>query len=205
MIDEQLRRLPASWVLALRAQVELISTLTGGRFSLGTGCSGTDLVATVFRMLDSRFRSMFGVSLEVSLDVSCEIVAFKRDWIQQYSKPKQLFEDLQQLPALNVVNVHSDAVPIPILHVWACGIECDSISALNVHSAANLQCVDDASTDTRTGSTARACLAFVRARLVGNLRAYVERRSAFCYFGLSRDFPQSVLPCHFWIANLANV
>ena len=70
--------------------------------------------------------------------------------------------DLDDLAKQTVVDIEGKTRTISKLLMWCCGVECDSISQLSKKAAENRQCVLEG--EGRTGSTARAHLAFLAAR-----------------------------------------
>lgn len=129
-----------------------------GGFSLGTACSGTEIVAMCFEMLSDYYR-IFRCSTLPAVDhkFACVTVGFKREWIRHHFQPRYLYSDFMHFsdPKGMADDVFScEKQPTPRVDIFVCGIECDSVSTFNMHQGQNRPVVRSG-TD-KTGSTAKA-------------------------------------------------
>ena len=130
-----------------------------GKLSLGTACSGSDvLLHIVSDLLVPLWSSTFGVRLEVEHTFACELVDWKREWILAHFNPRFLFEDLLLLGEDTAFDIRSGkSQSIPSVVGFACGIECDTLSGLNYNQ--DVGCVETATG--KTGTTFEGCRRFV--------------------------------------------
>jgi len=133
--------------------------ITQGKLDVGTGCSGTDIWIAVLERLVSFWDLTFGLKFTIKHVLSCESVEYKQRFIAAHFTPTMIIGDLFDLVQQTVVDIEGKSQTISNLLMWCCGIECDSISQLSRKAAENRQCV--AAGEGRTGSTARAHLAFL--------------------------------------------
>ena len=164
VLTELYKKAAPAKLIALREKVASLAKLCGGQLSIGTGCSGTDVVVHVAGLILKSWHNMFGIDIKLVHALSCENTPFKQEFIAHHFDPGHIFPDLHQLNGTSAMDIHGALVAIPLLHIWVCGIECDSISALNTHSHQNKSCIEDDGTDTRTGNTARSCMQFIKDR-----------------------------------------
>ena len=127
---------------------------------VGTGCSGTDVWIGALQALTRIWRKIFGVRFEVRHAMACENVEFKQQFILAHFDPESMFPDLMALGCSSAPDIHGKLTHIQSLAMWACGIECDSISQLSKSAAENKGCVEGA--EGRTGTTAKGHLDFLR-------------------------------------------
>jgi hypothetical protein len=169
VLDAQLKAFTVDGILRLRDGLAKLAKATDGRFAIGTGCSGTDVFVRVWRLLAETFETRFGIPLYIAHEYSIEKVDFKQAFIRDYHSPAHIFADMHAVAeALEcdepMQDLSTEMVSrLPPCTVWACGIECDSVSQLNNQRAANKACVSDSLRDTKTGNTARSCMAIMRA------------------------------------------
>ena len=153
--------LPPGRLLTLRSQLVLLQNRTGGRLSLATGCSGTDIIAHCFNILIREWKELFGLSFYLVHDLSCEEVPMKQRFIKHHWSPKHIVGDLHTLSDTVVQDIDGAIVSVGRSLVWACGVECDSISNLNNNRAQAKDCIAEDDKASRTGSTARSCMSFI--------------------------------------------
>jgi site-specific DNA-cytosine methylase len=141
-----------------------MAVLVGGCITVGTACSGTDVVVLVLKRLIDFWNTQFGCSLTLRHLFSCECVAFKQEFITAHFQPEMLYADIAELGsglALDILSGEMKATPSP--HCLAVGIECDTLSGLNSQSEVGEQVCETGSG--KTGSTAKATLEYIaRAR-----------------------------------------
>ena len=81
----------------MRERLEIIHRATGGELVVGTGRSGTDGVAHAFELVMRWWRETFGLVFALKHKVSCEIKAWKVEFIRQHFNPEEVFPDLRAL------------------------------------------------------------------------------------------------------------
>jgi hypothetical protein len=131
-------------------------------FSFGTACSGTEVLGYVLEVCTEHFRKHFQVNLQVRHRFCCELVEWKRTWIQGHFQPDFVFEDIRDLLKDSAVNLSTgNRINIPKdLSLFAAGFECDSLSSLNANAASfRGDCLQRAVG--KTGESGCACLAFI--------------------------------------------
>ena len=160
LLKSQYDRLSPEKMVHLRQQLQDFATAYDGRLSVGTACSGTDVLIHVLAdWLVPWWNKTFGFSIEVGHAFSCEVVEWKASWILAHFKPRYLFSDLFDLAKDTARDLISNGLaPVPSVSCFACGVECDTLSQLNNHR--DPDCV---STGTgKTGTTAVACFQYLR-------------------------------------------
>ena len=160
LLKSQYDRLSPEKMVHLRQQLQDFATAYDGRLSVGTACSGTDVLIHVLAdWLVPWWNKTFGLSIEVDHAFSCEVVEWKASWILAHFKPRYLFSDLFDLAKDTARDLISNGLaPVPSVSCFACGVECDTLSQLNNHR--DPDCV---STGTgKTGTTAVACFQYLR-------------------------------------------
>jgi site-specific DNA-cytosine methylase len=151
-----------SRLLSLRAGAEHLSRITGGTFTIGTGCSGTDLFFAVLERAIAHWAVSFGFALKVEHVFACENVAMKQCFIQAHFRPQHIFPDIKALANRVVCDMDGKDVIMRLIHCFACGIECDSISGLNSNRSENFDCIGDPdAVHTRTGGTGQAAISYI--------------------------------------------
>ena len=98
---------------------------------VGTGCSGTDVWIGALQALTLIWLKIFGVRFEVRHAMACENVEFKQQFILAHFDPESMVPDLMALGCSSAPDIHGKLTHIQSLTMWACGIECDSISQLS--------------------------------------------------------------------------
>jgi hypothetical protein len=165
------------WGCTPRSQHVAIN-ITQGKLDVGTGCSGTDIWIAVLERLVSFWDLTFGLKFTIQHVLSCESVEYKQRFIAAHFTPTMIIGDLFDLAQQTVVDIEGKSQTISNLLMWCCGIECDSISQLSRKAAENRGCV--AAGEGRTGSTARAHLAFLATHRppfweAENVKKYIPR------------------------------
>jgi site-specific DNA-cytosine methylase len=165
MISDLHGRLSASRILKLRDGLMILHQVGHGSVRLGTACSGSDLIVNVLEELLKFYSTMFGLNVTTTHCFACESVRFKQEWIIKHFQPGRLFPDLKELHQQVVRDIDGNDAVVELLDGFACGAECDSISALNGQRSDNWSCVEEADTsgrDTKTGGTAKSSFDFLQ-------------------------------------------
>ena len=100
----------------------------------------------------AKLMETFGLWLPVRHVFSCEKVDMKQQWIHARFPQAVLFPDLAKLPEPLTEDWRGRQTAVPRVMFFACGIECDSISALSSARKNNWKCVSEQGTDTATGT-----------------------------------------------------
>jgi site-specific DNA-cytosine methylase len=163
LLASQYAKMTPGRIMVLREKVAALHSLTGGQLSIGTGCSGTDIVIHAIQLVLQSWITKFGIDIRLKHAMSCESSIYKQQFILDHFQPQHLFPDLHLLHGSQVADMNGTPVVLPHLHIWACGIECDSISGLNTGSHLNKDCIaEEEGAPTKTGSTARSCMEVVK-------------------------------------------
>jgi len=147
-------------ICRLRGGVEALHSACDGRLRVGTACAGTDLFIGCLESVVALWEELFGISFGISHCFSCENVDFKQDFILDHWNPELFFPDLMKLHLDSTEDIRGRSCGVPPVDVFVCGIECDSISALSCNASKNRTCIELEAG--RTGSTAAACMRYVR-------------------------------------------
>ena len=139
--------------------------------SVGTACSGTDVVFPMITRLSEiltdwskQSRSTFSPDIPEELfsikhAFSCEIVPWKQDFISQNFQPVHLFRDIMVLGDGYGTTVNGECVAVPRVAVFYVGFSCKDVSILNVNSPAHQDCVRKGRG--KTGSTCQGALGYI--------------------------------------------
>ncbi len=152
---------PESLLHCQNCLANLASVLPGGNVvSVGTGCSGSDVVILVLQTLSKQWKTHFGVDVQFHHSFSTESQPWKRQWIITHFQPEFVFADITAFAhSTSLHDVKSNQLQcVPPVDLWICGIECDSISRLSNFPLKG--CV--AAARGRTGETAAGCFAYIR-------------------------------------------
>ena len=160
-MDTEYRQLSAADVLSLRDRVQELWQATDGVLSLGTACSGTDVLIRVVGLHLRKWKALFNFCFRIRHMFSCEIIDWKCRFIRDHWTPEAVFPDVTRLGNHKAQDIDGTwrVVPSPLL--FACGIECDSVSKLNVNAHRHRACIEHGSD--KTGSTAQGTIGFVKA------------------------------------------
>lgn len=163
IVRRQLGNLTPDRLVCIRDALAAMKATFPTGFSIGTACSGSDVIMHIVDVLRKVWMDMFGVDLLIRHTFSVECVDFKQTWIKEHFSPEFLFENVESLSEGLCRDVLSGEMrPTPTCCCFACGIECDSVSGLNLHSRENRACVS--SGEGRTGRTAKAALSYLQSR-----------------------------------------
>ncbi len=131
-------RMSAPEILAMRRNLDKFITAIEGNLKVGTACSGSDVVLPTVNNALALWRQEFGFQVSFEHAYSCESVEFKQRWIlKHFGKNVTLYPDLERLSDGVTENIHGQMERIKRPHFFICGIECDSVSALNIRRAEN--------------------------------------------------------------------
>jgi site-specific DNA-cytosine methylase len=163
VLGAQFAKLSGSDKLRLREGLAELASITDGKFALGTGCSGTDLIVAAVQDTLAFWNKMYGEEMDVDHKFSCESLPFKQRFIERIFAPPHLFPELKELANRSAVDTNGIDAIIDNILLWACGVECDSISGLNQARVDNFDCIGAAEGDkeSRTGGTGKSCMDFV--------------------------------------------
>ena len=159
---ERLRsRLDFDDIVRLSSHLETWAKRAGAaELTLGTGCSGSDIVVCVLRKLVSFWDDHFRVSLRVRHVMSVEQAPKVQEFLLEHSRPEVLFKDVCDLGNDCAHDILSGVdKPIPDCHVWVYGSECDNLSTLN--SSTRQQGSISSGAPNKSGQTAAGCMRYV--------------------------------------------
>ena len=156
---KMLAHLPADKVLRLTAHLKALEQWPRN-LNIGTGCSGTDVIMHSLDVLNSTWQSAYNTPIGIHHVWSCEKDKFKQDFILAHWQPMTLYNDMDDLRSGGGVDVCSGMYKeVAPADIFICGIECDSISSLNVNASKQRACAQTG-TD-KTGSTMKHAMAYV--------------------------------------------
>jgi hypothetical protein len=164
VIRRQYAKLTPARIQQIRGQLATLYEEGQGRIVVSTGCSGTDLLLKLLCDLVSLWKTLFGLEFSICHAFSCDHGHVQQGWIQAHEHPQALFEDMAQVGSEDLaMDVLSDALRhVPSSLLYACGIECDSLSALNSQAARGEGIVQKG--EGKTGTSAQAAMAYVERR-----------------------------------------
>lgn len=133
-----------------------------GELTVGTICSGSDVVVYVLEVLCRAVEDACGVTFRWRHAWSCESVGWKRQWALQHFSPGAMFADANDLLQSTArCEIQNDIVSIEPVFAVIAGFECDSVSALNKRfQDYRGSCLQERSG--KTGHSGCACLDFLR-------------------------------------------
>lgn len=156
----QFQKLTPCQILRYRDNVHKLHRLTGGTLIVGSACSGTDSFMHALNVLIALWKRHFGLTFTARHAFACENVQFKQHFLEQHWDDVEcLFPDVTMLGERKTENSKGFLEAVPWCHIFNCGIECDSVSALNKNRKEHRSCVATA-TD-KTGATAAGCVAYI--------------------------------------------
>ena len=174
ILSLQYGKLTPNQLLKLRERLEAIHDAHPMGLTVGTGCSGSEVIMLVLGKLADVWRSTFGISITFRHLLSIESVHWKRQWITKHFRPELLFTDITCVHGSESLQdaISGELKPLPACHLFFCGIECDSISGLN--GQADPGCIQAGRG--KSGETASGCFEYIRKRrpllwMVENVKA----------------------------------
>ena len=133
-----------------------------GQFTIGTLCSGTDLMVTWVAAIVSACsaRCGSGTSSDWVHLFSCEYIKWKRDWIEQNFSPRHLYSCVHEVASGKAFDIISQTAGEVgrVAALWA-GFSCKSVSGLNNRASEFARCVYEGSGT--TGATCRSVLRYI--------------------------------------------
>ena len=110
-----------------------------GPMTVGTACSGCDVILLVLDVLEEQFQEHFDVRLKFKHLFAVEIDLRKQEFLRsQWPETELMFEDVADLnwdSALDVISGRNKI--IPHVDLFAAGFSCTARNRLNVHSKQN--------------------------------------------------------------------
>ena len=174
ILSLQYGKLAPNQLLKLRERLEAIHDAHPMGLTVGTGCSGSEVIMLVLSKLADVWRSTFGISITFRHLFSIESVHWKRQWIMKHFRPELLFTDITCVHGSDSLHdaISGELKPLPACHFFFCGIECDSISGLNGQADPGYIQAGHG----KSGETASGCFEYIRKRrpllwMVENVRA----------------------------------
>ena len=133
-----------------RHVVARLLSLADSVITIGTACSGSDMLLNVTDALLEYWKSEFGVALRVQAEFACEREAKKQAFlIEQFGAPC-IFQDVSELSGARATDVVSgQARRVPAVTLFASGFSCVSRSKLNNNRKKNVHCVQSQQGETR--------------------------------------------------------
>ena len=134
-----------------RRMVARLKVLSASRITIGTACSGSDMILKVADALVRHWKALFGLSLDVKSEFACERDAKKQAFLKSQFQADCIFQDVSELSGARARDVVSgQARRVPAVDVFASGFSCVSRSKLNNHRKRNLNCVQTKQGETGT-------------------------------------------------------
>lgn len=164
IIEKQHATYSPAQIGQLRRSLLRMHEAFGGRLSVATGCSGTDLLILVAKKLVRWWHIKFGIDFELVHLWSCDKGPLQQRFISAHFAPQALFEDMEAIAsggtALDIIT--NSQVQVSSAHLFATGIECDTLSGLNTQSRVAEGVVQAG--QGKTGISATATLGYCRNR-----------------------------------------
>ena len=113
--------------------------------------------------LTEYWKSEFDVTLRFEFVFSCDIAETPQKFLAGCrSKVPLVFNDMFELHQEYATLTNGEKVKVPQFDMFACGVECDSISRMNKNSVAGQGCI--AKGEGRTGRTGQAFLVILKTK-----------------------------------------
>ena len=113
--------------------------------------------------LTEYWKSEFGVTLRFEFVFSCDIAETPQKFLAGCrSKIPLVFKDMFELHQEYATLTNGEKVKVPQFDMYACGVECDSISRMNKNSVAGQGCI--AKGEGRTGRTGQAFILILKTK-----------------------------------------
>ena len=138
-----------------------LASLSVVDLSLGTGCSGIDVLVPSLLMLCASLCTKYRLpQLKWNHLWSCDIELDKRRWLQYVMRVPTIFTDMCQMPSgTSFCFVQQRMQPVTIVFAFSCGFSCQSVSSANTHRSDYHGCL--ASGTGKTGKTFQACMQLI--------------------------------------------
>ena len=99
--------------------------------TIGSACSGSEVMMYVVEEIQAYWQREHGIDVKVKHSFACEAEPWKQKWILDNFAPGLLFDDIKQIFQSHAKDIISgDMKPVPSVHLFAAGFECDSVSSL---------------------------------------------------------------------------
>ena len=145
--------------MQLMAKIDELADAVGNKLIFATACSGSDLIVPALKLLLSVWQKQFRTQLEANVLFAAEDKVWKQEFIQKVHQTKVIFENVMDLEGDRAMDaVSKSMVRVARAHMLMAGFECDSISGLNIDSAANKGCVGRE--EGRSGQTAAGIIKY---------------------------------------------
>jgi hypothetical protein len=137
-----LRKLSPNLRITLFDNLADFKGLNDDRLTMGTGCSGTDVMFHAADVVCCCLKKEMGWVITPVHQFSAESSPFKREFIKTHWSPEVLLNDIALLKdevGFDVLTGLQKAIPKAL--IAAVGFECDSVSGLNRHASLNRSCI----------------------------------------------------------------
>ena len=160
---EQYTNLNVDKVIMVQQQLEKFIRDYDGVLTVGTGCSGSDLIMTILKCLKTYWKTVWDLDLRIEHKFSVEKEPYKQQFILQHHRPQHLFGDVTTLAdGAPQVEIKTGAeVEVPDVSLWASDFECDNWSGLSseFRSGQTVGCVGQNSG--KSGKTCIGCMTYI--------------------------------------------
>ena len=144
-----------------RHMVSRLQRLQGAEISIGTACSGSDMLLKVVEALRRHWSEEFGVTLSFRADFACERDVKKQAFLTSQFGASCIFQDVSELSCPRARDVVSGKERrVPAVDMFASGFSCVSRSKLNANRKKNLHCVQ--AQQGETGATYAGTVGYIR-------------------------------------------
>jgi site-specific DNA-cytosine methylase len=206
-ISEHMASVPLELCGFLAVNLASLSVL---HLSLGTGCSGIDVLVPSLLMLCASLCTKYRLpQLEWDQLWCCDIETGKRRWLRDVMQVPTIFTDMCEMPSGKAFCfAHQCMQTVNSVFAFSCGFSCQSVSSANTHRSDYHGCL--ANGTGKTGKTFRACMQLIalllpilvwlenvsglsaadRATVVAELEAL-----GYCVVVVVSDLAQHGIPC----------
>eukprot|EP00969_Alexandrium_andersonii_P367306 15470436-Alexandrium_andersonii.AAC.1 len=142
----------------LRATTNSVQEIT-----IGTACSGTDIIIKVAESIAKAWRETYDICFHIVHAFACEKDPEKQDNLtRQFPELSIIFNDINDLSETKATNVISGTLtPVPWVFMFACGFVCKSRTRLSSKASQNRNCIQN-STDAETAFTFNAARDYIQ-------------------------------------------
>jgi hypothetical protein len=92
LLASQYAKMTPGRIMVLREKVAALHSLTGGQLSIGTGCSGTDIVIHAIQLVLQSWITKFGIDIKLKHAMSCESSIYKQQFILDHFSHSTCFQ-----------------------------------------------------------------------------------------------------------------
>ena len=165
VVNMQYDKLGPARLDQLRAHLQIVHSCVGGRLAVGTGCSGTDVLFQAFTRIVAKWSELFGLEFDVHHAFSVDHGACQQRFLLDNADPQYLFTSMEDVgmggTAFDLLTEKQQLVPS--CSVYACGIECDTLSPLNNYKQVGAGVVEAG--DGKTGKSAQYMMSYINRHL----------------------------------------